>query len=245
MTTHPSPAGRVRRRATAALLAACSIIALAGCAKTVDPMATASTTAADDYRLNHPITIADQVATLDVPVSVDTRTLTVGERGNVTFFAQSFLASGTDVIAVVAPSGSPNQVAAAAIAVQAENVLRAAGVNPRAIDYRVYQAGGDEKIAPVRLAFDRIAASTAPCGPWQDDVTNTALNRHYEAFGCATQQNLAAMIDNPLDLLYPRGMSPADAARRANVLQKYRTGDRFTSDTSGEGGGTIATGVGD
>jgi len=245
MTTHPSAPGRARRHAVAALLAAASIIALAGCAKTVDPLATASTTSTDDYRLNHPITIADQVATMDVPVSVDTRTLTVGERGNVTFFAQSFLASGSDIIAVVAPSGSPNQVAAAAIAVQAEQVLRAAGINPAAIDYRVYHAGPEEKIAPVRLAFDRVAATTAPCGPWQDDVTDTSLNRHYEAFGCASQQNLAAMIDNPLDLLYPRGMSPADAARRANVLQKYRTGDRFTSDTSGEAGGTVATGVGD
>jgi pilus assembly protein CpaD len=244
MSTHSSPARRARRGGIAAILAAGSLIALAGCAQSVDPLATASTTTPDDYRLNHPITIADQVATLDVPVSADTKALTEGERANIAFFAQSFLASGTTIIAVVAPSGSPNQVAAASIAVQAEDVLRRTGINPGAIDYRVYRAGGDEKIAPVRLAFDRIAATTAPCGPWEDDVANTAANRHYEAFGCATQQNLAAVVDNPLDLLYPRGMSPADAARRAEVLEKYRSGTRFSSDTSGETGGTVATGVG-
>ena len=40
---------------------------------------------------------------------------------------------------------------------------------------------------------------------------NTTENRNYFAFGCATQQNLAAIVDNPLDLLYPRGLTPADA----------------------------------
>jgi pilus assembly protein CpaD len=144
----------------------------------------------------------------------------------------------------VAPSGSPNQVAAAGIAVQAENVLRGMGIDPRMISYRVYRAGSDERVAPVRLAYNHVAATTAPCGPWPDLATQTEFNRHYESYGCASQQNLAAMIDNPLDLLYPRGMPPADAARRADVLQKYRTGDRFQSDTSGEVGGTIAQGVG-
>ena len=76
------------------------------------------------------------------------------------------------------------------------------------------------------------------------DGEQRVQNRHYESFGCATQQNLAAMVDNPLDLLYPRGMTPADAARRATVLDKYRRGESFTSDLSKETGGSVATGVG-
>ncbi len=247
MTSHLFPIGQRRRLPglAAALAGAGLIVALAGCAKPpVDPISTASTAAADDYHVTHPITLQDQVATLDIPVSVDSKILPGAEADNVRFFGQSFLVSGTTTIAVVAPSGSPNQVAAAGIAVQAENVLRGMGVDPRMISYRVYRAGSDERVAPVRLAFNRIAATTAPCGPWPDLADQTEFNRHYEAFGCATQQNLAAMVDNPLDLLYPRGMPPADAARRADVLQKYRTGARFTSDTSGEVGGTVAEGVG-
>jgi pilus assembly protein CpaD len=181
---------------------------------------------------------------MDIPVSVDSRILPGAEADNVRFFGQSFLVSGTTTIAVVAPSGSPNQVAAAGIAVQAENVLRGMGIDPKMISYRVYRAGADERVAPVRLAYNRIAATTAPCGPWPDLVTQSDFNRHYEAFGCATQQNLAAMVDNPLDLLYPRGMPPADAARRAEVLSKYRTGESFQSDYSAESGGTVASGVG-
>jgi pilus assembly protein CpaD len=90
----------------------------------------------------------------------------------------------------------------------------------------------------VRLAFNHIAATTAPCGPWTDDIMRTETNRHYGSFGCATQQNLAAAVDNPLDLLYPRGLAPADAVRRADVLSKYRTGAKFSSETNEPGAGS-------
>ena len=37
-------------------------------------------------------------------------------------------------------------------------------------------------------------------------------NRPYWNFGCATQRNLAAMVDNPADLVQPRGEAPAYSA---------------------------------
>jgi pilus assembly protein CpaD len=235
---------RSKRSALLASVAAgCLAVSLAACTSSggVDPFATASSMQADDYRLNHPITIDEKIEAIDIPVSVDSQHLTSDSRANIAFFAQAFLRSSTAIIAVVAPSGSPNQVAAASIAVEIEDALRRNGVPSRSISYRVYKAGSDEKIAPVRIAFNRIAATTAPCSGWDDDMTLSVTNRHYSSFGCATQQNLAAVVDNPLDLLYPRGLTPADAARRSDVLQKYRTGVRFTSDTSGESGGSIAS----
>jgi pilus assembly protein CpaD len=123
-------------------------------------------------------------------------------------------------------------------------VLRNAGIPDGAIDYRVYHAGADERNAPIRVAFSRIGGHTAPCEPWQDQLTVHKQNRNYFNFGCATQQNLAALVQSPLDLLYPRGMTPADAARRADVLEKYRTGQVFTSDISAEQAGDVARGVG-
>lgn len=245
MTTVSSRAiDRGQRLGVSAVIAAGSLaLLLAGCAKSVDPLAQTGAIA-EDYRVNHPITIEEQVEALDVPVSVDTARLTPAVKANVAFFARNFIASGSAVIAVVAPSGSPNQLAAAGVAVEIEDTLYRAGIDRRAIDYRVYRASPAEKVAPVRIAFNRVAATTAPCGPWKDQVAVSVQNRHYESFGCATQQNLAAIVDNPLDLLYPRGMTPADAGRRAAVLEKYRRGEAFTSDTSTQSGGTVATGVG-
>ncbi len=223
-----------RARLSAALAMGSLALTLAACTSSggVDPFAQTAAMNRDDYRVEHPITIGEQVETLDIPVSVDSQHLTAATRANIAFFAQSFLRSSTAIVAVVAPSGSPNQVAAAGLAVEVEDALRQNGVRPRAISYRVYKAGADERVAPVRLAFNRIAATTAPCAPWTDDITKTETNIHYGAFGCASQQNLAAMVESPLDLLYPRGLTPAAASRRADVLQKYRSGTKFTGDTS-------------
>jgi pilus assembly protein CpaD len=218
-------------------------IALTACAKKVSPYEITGAVP-EDYRTMHPITIEEKVSVIDVPVSADSAILPAAQRANVQAFADAFIRSGTSTIAVVAPSGSPNQLAAASIAVQIEAVLRASGVNPRAIDYRVYRASAAEKIAPVRVAFNSVAAVTQPCGPWMDQSSSNGQNDHYGAFGCASQQNLAAMVENPLDLLYPRGLTPADAARRSTVLEKYRLGQPFSGDTSQQTGGSVATGVG-
>ena len=55
-------------------------------------------------------------------------------------------------------------------------------------------------------------------------LADTTDNKHYANFGCATQNNLAAQIANPGDLIAPRGMTPIDAERRSNVIETYRTG---------------------
>lgn len=249
MTTVPSnksqrAGARPRRRASMpATIAACGLaLALAGCAQKVSPYEVTGSVP-EDYRTNHPILIEEQIATIDIPVSVNTARLSDQARANVTFFAQSFLQSGSNVIAVISPSGSPNQVAADAAAAEIMGVLGQSGIPAGAMDYRVYPATAEERIAPVRLAYNRIAARTAPCRPWSDQVTVSDQNRHYGAFGCASQQNLAAMVTNPLDLLYPRATTPADAARRTSVLDAYRTGAALSSSQAGQAGGTVA-GVG-
>ncbi len=245
MTTASFPLHRRRARLTspALLLAGGLIAALAGCTTSSEKQIVTGGIP-DDYRHNHPIAVEELLETMDVPVGQDTSHLTKSVQGTVAGFGKAFADSGASMIAVVAPSGSPNQVAAAAIAVQVEDVLRRSGVNARAIEYRVYRAGPEERNAPIRLAFNRVAAHTAPCGPWQDQVADSSENRHYQAFGCSTQQNLAAMVASPLDLIYPRGMTPADAQRRAYVLDRYRKGQAFGSDRSQESGGTIASGIG-
>jgi pilus assembly protein CpaD len=219
------------------------MVGLAGCANQIDPLEITGSVP-EDYRRTHPIAIEESVETLDVPVGLHTNRMSGAMRSNVVGFAQRFLDNRSPLIAVVAPSGSANQVTASGIAVEIEDVLRGAGVPASAIDYRVYSAAANESNAPVRVAFSRIVAHTAPCGPWPDQASENSQNRNYHNFGCATQQNLAAMVANPLDLLYPRGLTTADAARRATVLEKYRKGESFTADLSREQGGDVAQGVG-
>jgi pilus assembly protein CpaD len=56
-------------------------------------------------------------------------------------------------------------------------------------------------------------------------MPHTLDNRPYYNFGCSTQQNLAAMVENPEDLVQPRASTPAYAARRQTVIEKYRKGE--------------------
>jgi pilus assembly protein CpaD len=217
MTTDP-----LRLVAAAAL-----VILLAGCSASKRQDVVGSIP--DDYRVNHPILIDEQLATMDVPVALDTARLSAPIKGNISGFAQRFNASGSGLMAIVVPDGSPNEVAATGIAHRIYDVLVGAGVRPGSIDFRSYPAGPSETNAPVRLAFNKITARVEGCGVWPDRLEQDFRNRNYKNFGCATQANLAAMVDNPLDLLYPRALAPADAARRSTVLDNYRKGDAYSA----------------
>lgn len=227
-------------------LAAGLLAALAGCSSThekLDPFTTSSVVA-DDYTLTHAIVPQEQTIAIEIPVSAYAGTLTDGEKGNIAFFAQKFQASGAALVGIAVPSGSPNQASAGRIAAQIEGELARDGIVRSVIRKGAYRADAGDAIAPVRLAYRAVVAATDDCGSWPDLVTSSAQNRHFHNYGCATQQNLAAEVENPLDLEYPRGSTPPDAARRADVLLKYRLGEKVTGDHSGETGGSIATGVG-
>ena len=196
----------------------------------------------DDYRVNHPITIEEMLATLDVPVGLETRYLPRGMDDNIIGFAYAFMQSGSDVIAIVLPDGSANGYAAGAIAIQIEQVFLNAGVPLASIQYRSYPARQSETNAPIRLAYAHITANVERCSSWPDELSRNFRNEHYANYGCATQYNLAAMVANPLDLLYPRMMTPPNAARRDGVLGNYQTGEATGSDYD-SGGGSIADGV--
>jgi pilus assembly protein CpaD len=68
--------------------------------------------------------------------------------------------------------------------------------------------------APVQLTYIRSVAITKECGDWSTDLATTSNNELHQNYGCATQNNIAAMVVNPNDLVVPRQMTPALAATR-------------------------------
>ena len=59
-------------------------------------------------------------------------------------------------------------------------------------------------------------------------------NLDYPNFGCATQQNLAAMVANPADLLGPRSQTPRIGDRRDEHWSKYVKGESTGAQKSGD-----------
>ena len=88
-----------------------------------------------------------------------------------------------------------------------------------------YRASPEEVSAPVRVSFAAMRAQTDKCGRWPDDLLDTSENKHYANFGCSYQNNVAAQIANPADLLGPRKQSPIDAANRETVIGIYQAGE--------------------
>ena len=71
----------------------------------------------------------------------------------------------------------------------------------------------------------------------------TGANSALPSFGCAVSYNLAAQIADPSDLVGAQKLDPADTARRAIVLSKYRNGEPTTATRSAESSGAISKAV--
>lgn len=198
------------------VLALLAISLLAGCAQR---QMTGSIP--DDYRTNHPIVISEKEQVSDIPVGHADTKLSITQRSIVEHVVANYRANGSGMIHILLPAGSPNERAAARLRDDITAVLRKGGVKPFNISSERYGASPSDS-APIRLSYTAMTASTHPCGQWPKDLLETADNRHYANFGCANQNNLAAQIANPADLLGPRASSPIDAERRNIVIEDYR-----------------------
>jgi pilus assembly protein CpaD len=129
------------------------------------------------------------------------------------------------------PVGTPNARAAADAYREVHALLSAAGVPPRAIAVHHFRPDDPRQLATIRLNYPKISAVAGPCGLWPEDLGPSIKdksyfeNKPYYNFGCAYQRNMAAMIDNPSDLVQPRPETPAYTARRTEGFEKYRKGE--------------------
>ncbi|HCK83670.1 MAG TPA: hypothetical protein DHW63_03875 [Hyphomonadaceae bacterium] len=122
------------------------------------------------------------------------------------------------------PDGAGNEAAAIALSREVRMTLAASGVADDALASSTYNAAGRAE-APILVGFARFEAQAPECAPlWSQDLAHQSNNQPWESFGCATQANLAAMIEDPHDLLAAREQDPRDSNRRATVMQAYRQG---------------------
>jgi len=189
----------------------------------------------DDYRLRHRIAITEANRSLVVFVGHGRGGLTATQRDDVMGLARTWVREGTGAIVVNVPADTSNARAAAATFHEVRSVLMAGGVPSRGITMYHYHPEDPQMLAPIRLTYTRIAATAGPCGLWPEDLgpslanPNYSENKPYYNYGCATQRNLAAMIDNPSDLVQPRAETPAYTARRTEGFEKYRKGEPTTT----------------
>ncbi len=189
----------------------------------------------DDYRQRHPIAIQEANQSVVIFVGHARGGLSASQRVDVTGLAQTWLREGTGAISADIPVDTPNARAAAEALREIQALLAAAGVPPRGLTIHRYHPQDPRQMAAIRLNYPRISAVAGPCGVWPDDLGPSIKNKGYYDnkpyynFGCAFQRNMAAMVDNPSDLVQPRPETPPYEERRNAAFEKYRKGAATTT----------------
>jgi len=161
------------------------------------------------------------------PISVDAQTVTMtlaGGSGGLSdldsarlkAFADSYMRNGHGALSITTPSGGDG----AAV----REALYEAGVPHSAMSDAAYRAG-EGSSRDVILSYSRYVATPSACGIWDGERDRSYRNMRSPNFGCAAQNNLAAMIGDPHDLVEPAAMTAPDSQTRIRGVTKYRRGE--------------------
>ena len=184
----------------------------------------------DDYRLRHPIAVQEADRSIVVFVGRGRGGLSASQRADVMGLAQTWMREGTGAISIDVPVNTPNARAAAGFAARDPGDLRRGRRAAARGQCPPVSPEDPRHMAAIRLNYPKISAVAGPCGLWPEDLGPSIHNKSwfenkpYYNFGCANQRNLAAMVDNPSDLVQPRPETPAYTPRRSIAFEKYRKG---------------------
>lgn len=222
-TTDDPVARPARAAGTLAVLLALAL-STAACSNVDRTVATSAIPA--DYHQRHPVALVNARQSLDIFLSGSRTQLDYRQKHDVAAFAADYLAHGEGLVRVLVPRGS-SDAAADTTLTAIRRALAASGVKGD-IEVGSY-AASDPKLASVlRLSFVKLQAQAAShCGDWPDDLNSgssleTWENRSYYNLGCATQQTLAAQMDDPRDLVRPRAEDPSDVQMRTRAIGNLR-----------------------
>lgn len=192
--------------------AALSALLVAACAipTTKDPAYT------EDYRVRYPITVAPKMRTLHIPYGGPGAGVDPNMETQLRQFVYEYRGNGAGAISVSTPEGWEH------VALEFAGRIAALGV-PRE-DILLGTDPTPEVGAEIEVGFISYVAETKPCGDWSEDIASTRRNTPTPNLGCATQNNIAAMVADPRDLVGPQPMDPGDTQRRITVLELYRQG---------------------
>lgn len=208
--------------------------ALGACASVPEPKGEPAASAAD----HHQILVEQTNERLEIALSPGEASLPAKAREDVAVFASGYLRYGHGALVFSAPTAPSNASAASR---EARMALAEAGVPYASVAVSSYDSEGKAD-APIVLSFTRFEAQAPECAPlWTQDLAHQSNNQAWASFGCATQANLAAMLDDPHDLLEPRAEDARDSDRRDAVMERYRQGQPTGAIRSNEEHAQVST----
>lgn len=215
------------------------LAALGACASVPAPEGPPLATHADRHRIE----VTQTSERVEIPVAPGDVALASSVRPSLRNFAAGYLQYGHGALVLSTPSGGDNTEAATLVSQEARRALIDLGISYAAVASSSYDAAGRAD-APIILSFSRYEAQAPECAPlWQQDLGHQSNNQPWESFGCSMQANLAAMVEDPADLLHPRTMDPRDSDRRDTVMEAYRAGEQTHATRSADERVTISNAI--
>ena len=216
------------------LLCAASAVGLAGCKHGEEHAQVAGWTLVDPTQ-RHPILVSQQPQTHSVSVSRNAPGLSPQQRSELLAFASRARASdaGNSKLIISAPSGGSNEVASMRAVHEIRQLLSDNGFAEASMAVEAYSSEGDGQ-PPIRVSYLRYVAEAPSCGQWTTNLAHEPQNLPFPNLGCATQQNLAAMVANPADLLGPRSETDRHGGRRDVAMDKYIKGETTGAEKSAD-----------
>lgn len=185
-----------------------------------------------DPAANHPITVEPHFTSIKLSFSAPQAGLMPDDTARFDAFVADYLSRGSGSISVSAPAG-PDANAALEYFGQR---LFSMGVQRSRIIVGTHQGDGR-----VEVGFIAYTAHADACGDWSENLGETYSNRPAANLGCAVQKNIAAQVADPRDLVEMRESDPADAPRRAVVLDKYEKGQVTASEKGQDQSGAVSS----
>ena len=178
----------------------------------------------------HPITVDSQTVTMTLKAGPE---LSEMDQARLRAFANAYAQNGHGPVTITSPSGAGASAAAETYASAVRKLLYSAGLDYSAMSATNYVASaqsGDDIV----LSYTHYVATPSACGIWEGLRDRDNRNMRTPNFGCASQNNLAAMIGDPRDLIVPADMTAPDAAFRIRGVKAFREGDVTSSARDGE-----------
>lgn len=188
----------------------------------------------------HPIVVSTGAVELKVEVLPRVGSLSASQRIKIGRFLEKYRKVGAGPLTVALPRGARNHGSAAAVMGDVAVLMKSNGIPRAAIERVNYHPEPGLRNPPLILKYSRYYARASECGSWPGNIGSDHGNRPYPNFACATQNNLAAMVANPRDLVAPRTMTGGDTRRRMIAYDKYLKGEVTAAERSSDEKSTVS-----
>ena len=177
---------------------------------------------------NNKIQIAESIERLELYTRPTGLELSARDQVAVTQFLEAYSRQGEGPIYINTPSSSAHGLGAQQAQALIRQSLGRVGLAGAPVQTGQYQAAYGAP-APVVVSYRTLKTVPQDCRR-MGDLSYTYTNQPDPSFGCFHSANLAAMIQDPRQLIQPYDMTVPDSQRRQTIYDKYIKGENPASE---------------